>query len=137
MELYLTASRDNATSFENHIDGNPAITQGLWPSTLDVNLPFESRPRRSMRGPNVPANRPHTQPKCHPCNRCSRAFGRAGDLRRHYMVHFPGLRTFHCRVEGCNRNGHRGFYRRDKFRDHQRPAHGFGSKSELMLLEGV
>lgn len=137
MELRLTASRDNTTSFENRIDANSTIEQGLWPSILDANLPLEPRPRRSMRRPNVPATRPHAQPKSHPCDRCPSAFGRAGDLRRHYRVHFPDRHTFHCRVEGCNRNGQRGFYRRDKFRDHQRHAHGFGSESELVLLEGV
>jgi len=137
MELQSTVSRGNATWFGRRIDTSLPIEPSLWPSTPDAILPLGRRPRRSMRRSNVAATRPHTQPKTHPCDRCSSAFGRAGDLRRHYRVHFPDHRTFHCWVEGCNRNGQRGFYRRDKFRDHQRQAHGFGSESELVLVEGV
>jgi hypothetical protein len=137
-KLHSAVSRDNATSFES-IDASSKIEQGLWSSILDANLPLEPHPRRSMpmRRQNVPATRPHAQPKSHPCDLCSNTFVRAGDLRRHYGVHFPDRRTFHCRVEGCDRNGQRGFYRRDKFRDHRRQAHGVGSEGELVLLEGV
>jgi hypothetical protein len=137
MGLHSAATGDNAISLENRIDATSAIEPELWLSTLDASLPLDSRPRRSMRRSNIPTNRPHAQHKSHPCDRCPNVFGRAGDLRRHYRVHFPDRRTFHCHFEGCNRNGQRGFYRRDKFRDHQRQAHGFGSGSELVLLESV
>jgi hypothetical protein len=41
-------------------------------------------------------------------------------LSRHYKVHFPTERRFHCHEVGCDRNGKNGYYRRDKLYDHQR-----------------
>jgi hypothetical protein len=131
------ASQDNAISFDHHIAASLTIERSLWSSNHNTRSLIEPRPPRPLRKSNNSANRPQAQPKTHPCDRCSSSFGRAGDLRRHYRVHFPDRRTFHCRIEGCNRNGQRGFYRRDKFRDHQRQAHNFGGESGLVLLEGL
>ncbi len=128
---------DDTTSFDHPIAGNSTTNPGLWPSIPETSLLLEPSLGRTMRRSNVPQNRSRAQPTNHLCDRCTGAFGRAGDLRRHYRVHFPDYRTFHCRLEGCSRNGQRGFYRRDKFRDHQRQVHGIGGETELVLLEHV
>lgn len=121
----------------NRGDAPERFRRGLSPSAPAFNSPLRRNPYRSVQRPNISTKRPHAQPKCHPCDRCPSAFGRAGDLRRHYRVHFPDRHTFHCHLEGCHRNGQRGFYRRDKFRDHQRQAHGAATESGLVLLEGA
>lgn len=130
----LTSPKIDSPSLKPPIDVNSLLETGLRPSFPNVDLAFEPETRRPTRGSKVRTARPHAQPKEHRCDRCLGAFSRAGDLRRHYRVHFPDYRTFHCRFEGCNRNGPRGFYRRDKFRDHQRQAHHFGVQDELVLL---
>lgn len=73
---------------------------------------------------------PHTLASSNPrppgpftCGHCSATFKRPGDLKRHEKVHFPGQRTFHCWL--CGRNGRKGFYRRDKLRDHEKKVHEF------------
>jgi hypothetical protein len=128
------ASQDNATSSDDRIATSSTIKPNLSSLIPNRSSFLELRPHRPLRRSNIPTTRSRAQPKCHPCDRCSSAFGRAGDLRRHYKVHFPDRRTFQCRIKGCDRNGQRGFYRCDKFRDHQRQAHGYDSESELVLL---
>jgi hypothetical protein len=63
-------------------------------------------------------------PDRHSCPHCPRTFKRLGDVKRHEKVHIPGQRRFHCRQAGCERKGWRGFYRRDKLRDHVKTVHG-------------
>lgn len=55
---------------------------------------------------------------------CSKTFRRYGDLTRHFKKHFTCLRAFHCSHLGCDRNGEKGFYRKDKLLDHQKKKHG-------------
>jgi hypothetical protein len=68
-------------------------------------------------------DRSRARTKRYLCDRCDKTTGRAGDLRRHYKIHLPAQFKYHCPVEGCNRNGCAGFYRRDKLCDHLRKAH--------------
>jgi hypothetical protein len=131
------SSADSSNEFQTRIDTRIPLPTELWPSTRNVSLPLEPSPRRSRRRSKVPAVYVHVRPKDHLCDRCSSAFSRAGDLRRHYKVHFPHHRTFHCLIEGCNRSGERGFYRRDKLHDHQRQAHGFHDRNGLALLQRI
>lgn len=65
-----------------------------------------------------------TSPDRSICSICHSTFKRAGDLKRHERVHFPGQRNFHCKESGCDRKGRKGFYRRDKLRAHERQVHG-------------
>jgi hypothetical protein len=55
---------------------------------------------------------------------CTKTFKRYGDLKRHFKKHFPVMRTFECFHQECDRNGTRGFYRKDKFEEHRRVKHG-------------
>ena len=55
---------------------------------------------------------------------CVRSFARSSDLKRHVGKHNSGARTHHCFENGCNYNGAKGFYRRDKLVDHQKTRHG-------------
>jgi hypothetical protein len=135
--LLVASSADSSNGFETCIDTHRTIQTGPWPSTRNVDLPLEPNPRRSRRRSKVPAIHSHARSKDHLCDRCLKAFSRAGDLRRHYKVHFPNHRTFHCLIEGCNRSGQRGFYRCDKLRDHQRQAHGFHGRNGLVLLQRI
>lgn len=75
--------------------------------------------------PTTPATTPssvNTSPDRLSCPECFKTFGRAGDLKRHQGMHLP--RKYHCRQQGCKRNGGKGFYRRDKLRAHQKKRHG-------------
>ena len=73
--------------------------------------------------PSVSSSSP-ISPDRHTCPHCPRTFKRLGDVKRHEKVHIPGQRRFHCRQAGCERKGWRGFYRRDKLRDHVKTVHG-------------
>ncbi|KAH9211430.1 hypothetical protein DL95DRAFT_188086 [Leptodontidium sp. 2 PMI_412] len=58
------------------------------------------------------------------CAHCPRNFARPSDLKRHAMIHFPERhRKYHCWQPDCDRNGRRGFTRKDKLRDHLRGVH--------------
>ncbi|KAH6720652.1 hypothetical protein BKA61DRAFT_238086 [Leptodontidium sp. MPI-SDFR-AT-0119] len=71
------------------------------------------------------ANAPSPNSTRHPCLHCHSTFARQGDLRRHAKIHFPERhRKYHCWQPGCDRNGWKGFTRRDKRRDHVRGVHG-------------
>lgn len=56
------------------------------------------------------------------CPQCSTICVRDGDLNRHMKKHLPP--QYHCLVNGCDRHGHKAFYRKDKLLDHQRKKHG-------------
>lgn len=76
------------------------------------------------RRPAMTGNSVDSKVKIHQCNICLKVFGRSGDLGRHYREHFEENRCYHCYEDGCDRNGQRGFFRRDKLRDHQKSVHG-------------
>jgi hypothetical protein len=70
-------------------------------------------------------SRPQKEDLRHLCNRCTKSFTRKGDLKRHFKSHFESQRVFHCYEDGCSKNGPlNGFYRRDKYKEHQFIAHG-------------
>lgn len=69
-----------------------------------------------------------------PCNRCTKTFKREGDLRRHYKKHFRSQYIFECFVGNCTRNGGKGFYRRDKWADHQKKRHSIVPSALPMVL---
>jgi hypothetical protein len=71
----------------------------------------------------LPGDRSKARTKRYHCNRCGKTTGRAGDMRRHYKIHFPEQVKYPCTMEGCNRKDRNGFYRPDKLRDHLRKAH--------------
>jgi hypothetical protein len=73
--------------------------------------------------PSIPSSS-NTSPSRQFCGLCRSTFKRPGDLKRHEKVHFPERRSFHCWQYGCERNGRKGFYRRDKLRDHEKQVHG-------------
>jgi hypothetical protein len=129
------SSPGSLNRFQTHIDDCVTRKTKPRPSTPNTSLPSVSSRRTSSRRSKVLAIPINELPRNNLCDRCYRAFKRAGDLRRHYRVHLPGHRTFPCSIEGCNRSGEKGFYRRDKLRDHQRQAHGFHSTSSLVLLQ--
>jgi hypothetical protein len=135
--LPLSCSANSLNGFQTRVDSFPTPQTEPWPSTHNMSLPSELNLRRLRRKSNVSAVPMHEQPRDYLCDRCSRAFNRASDLRRHYNVHFPDHRTFHCFVEGCDRSGERGFYRRDKLHDHQRQAHRFQWTKDFVLLRRV
>lgn len=56
------------------------------------------------------------------CPLCSTTCVRDGDLSRHMKKHLPP--QYDCLVNGCERHGHKAFYRKDKLLDHQRKKHG-------------
>jgi hypothetical protein len=93
-------------------------------SSNDFNLiPIPSTPSPSSQAATPSRN--NSSPDRHSCHHCNSTFKRQADLKRHSKVHFPGQRKFHCWQLGCERNGRRGFYRRDKLKDHEKQAHGF------------
>jgi hypothetical protein len=73
-----------------------------------------------------PTNAPSPNSTRHPCphQHCHSTFARQCDLRRHAKIHFPERhRKYHCWEPGCDRNGRKGFTRRDKWRDHVKGVH--------------
>jgi hypothetical protein len=102
----------------------PPSTQESHYSTTSSSF-LDPPPFPSTPSPSSPATSSTSSPERHPCNHCSRAFKRPGDLKRHEKKHFPGQMTFHCWQPGCDRNRLKGFYRRDKLRDHEKNVHGF------------
>jgi len=134
--LLLSYPANSLNGFQTRVESSSTPQTEHSPSAHNMSLPSEMNFRRLRRRSNVSAVPMHEQPKDYLCDRCSKAFSRAGDLRRHYNVHFPDHRTFHCFIEGCNRSG-RGFYRRDKLHDHQRQAHKFHRTRDFVLLQRV
>jgi hypothetical protein len=53
---------------------------------------------------------------------CDITFKRKSDMLRHAKKHEPP--AFHCYEQGCQYNGARGFYRKDKLVDHRKHRHG-------------
>ena len=64
-----------------------------------------------------------TKWKC-PAEGCSCLFKREAELLRHINIHLSGVRSYECSELGCPYKGDKGFYRKDKLRDHQRNRHG-------------
>jgi hypothetical protein len=87
-----------------------------------LNTPSTSSIQELHTSPSLPSS--PISPDRHTCPHCPRTFKRLGDVKRHEKVHIPGQRRFHCRQAGCERKGGRGFYRRDKLRDHVKTVHG-------------
>jgi hypothetical protein len=135
--LPLSRPANSLNGIQTLVDSSSTPQTEPWPSTHNMSLPSEIKLRELRRRSNVSAAPMHEQSRDYLCDRCSRAFSRAADLRRHYNVHFPDHRTFHCLIEGCNRSGERGFYRRDKLHDHQRQAHRFHVTKDFVLLQRV
>lgn len=73
-----------------------------------------------------PTHAPSPNSTRHPCPHphCHSTFARQSDLSRHAKIHFPERhRKYHCWKPGCDRNGRKGFTRRDKWKDHVRSVH--------------
>ena len=93
-------------------------TRATIPSSPQQSTSTASPPPSSPNAPSPNSTR-------HACLHCPSTFARQGDLRRHEKIHFPERhRKYHCREQGCNRNGRKGFTRRDKWRDHVKNVHG-------------
>jgi hypothetical protein len=104
----------------NHPDSQAThLTTHPPPSIQELHTSSPSNPP----SPSSPSGS-HISPDRHPCPHCPRTFKRPGDVKRHEKVHIPSQRRFHCWQVGCERRGWRGFYRRDKLRDHAKTAHG-------------
>jgi hypothetical protein len=88
-------------------------------SEFDLPNTLRSLPPSSPTSPSTNNNSSNRQF----CRLCRSTFKRPGDLKRHEKVHFPERRSFHCWQLGCERNGRKGFYRRDKLRDHEKQVH--------------
>jgi hypothetical protein len=97
-------------------------------ATILPSSPEASFSSASTTSPTLsPINAPSPNSTRHPCPHphCDSIFGRQGDLRRHAKIHFPERhQKYHCWEPGCDRNGQKGFTRRDKWRDHVRRVHG-------------
>jgi hypothetical protein len=78
---------------------------------------------KNLPSPSSPSSNP-ISPDRHKCPHCPRTFKRSGDVKRHEKVHIPDQRRFQCWQDGCKRRGRKGFYRRDKLRDHVKIVHG-------------
>jgi hypothetical protein len=124
---------DENTSNDNFDLGMPGQDLEASPkiSSPSPEMSFSSsefNPATPLRTPDPnPPSMPSgttTSPSRQFCGLCRSTFKRPGDLKRHEKVHFPERRNFHCWQYGCERNGRRGFYRRDKLRDHEKQVHG-------------
>jgi hypothetical protein len=95
----------------------------IQPNKADMSQPRP--PLQSHPNPHAPFARGLTNHRYFCTHEgCDKTFRRYGDLRRHFRKHFICSRAFHCHHLGCHRNGDNGFYRKDKFVDHQRKKHG-------------
>jgi hypothetical protein len=113
-------------NFSNSFETNPNAPSASQEtsSSNDFNLtPIPSTPPHSSQAATPSSS--NSSPDRHSCRHCNSTFKRQTDLKRHAKVHFPGQRKFHCRQPGCVRNGRKGFYRRDKLRDHEKQVHEF------------
>ncbi|KAL8857791.1 MAG: hypothetical protein Q9178_005691 [Gyalolechia marmorata] len=68
---------------------------------------------------------------------CDKAFGRKGDLQRHLKSHQSGPRSYNCVADGCPRRGMKGFWRRDKLKDHLDRKHPEIEVERWYLLPGI
>ena len=107
-------------------DGSTIVTTGsssaLWSQDLAVTAPVADT-SSVVPAANVASTAIGRRFTClHPG--CVRSFARSSDLKRHVGKHNSGARTHHCFENGCNYNGAKGFYRRDKLVDHQKTRHG-------------
>lgn len=124
-------NEESSFGFNTPLGSTPIGHFGITPTTaqsplitdpLPVSDPANQAPNTSASVSASPSGGP--QPKPYSCNRCPKCFKRNCDLRRHYKKHFDSTRTHHCHVNGCHMNGPKGFYRKDKFADHQKKMHG-------------
>ena len=114
-EIFVSESPDIQAT---HLIGPSTMQETRNDSDL-TSIPIPDTP-----SPSSPASNNNSSPDRHSCSQCSATFKRTGDVKRHEKVHIPGQRRFHCWQLGCERNGRRGFYRRDKLRDHEKQVHG-------------
>ena len=125
-DIFRIAFPGQEIDFSNSLETNPnapSDSQGTS-SSNDFNLtPTPRTPSPSSQAATPSSS--NSSPDRYSCRRCNSTFKRQADLKRHTKVHFPGQRKFHCWQLGCERNGWRGFYRRDKLRDHEKQVHGF------------
>ncbi|KAN0096724.1 hypothetical protein V8E51_015529 [Hyaloscypha variabilis] len=92
--------------------------------TISSSSPETSTSAASPTPSPTNATSPNSTAARHPCAQCLSTFARLGDLRRHEKIHSPERhRKYHCWEPGCNRNGRKGFTRRDKLRDHVKGVH--------------
>jgi hypothetical protein len=113
-------------NLSNSLEANPDVPTASQDTNFSSNE-YDLTTRLSTPTRRPPATTPisgNSSPERHSCRLCSSTFKRPSDLKRHVKVHFPGQRKFHCRQLGCGRNGRKGYYRRDKLRDHERQVHG-------------
>ncbi|KAH9224361.1 hypothetical protein DL95DRAFT_62840 [Leptodontidium sp. 2 PMI_412] len=105
---------------------SPLLQESSAHTTIHSSSPESCFSSTSTTSPTPsPANAPSPNSTRHPCPHCRSTFARQGDLRRHEKIHFPERhRKYHCWQPGCDRNGRKGFTRRDKWRDHVRGVHG-------------
>jgi hypothetical protein len=97
----------------------PSASPEMIFSEFNQTTPLRTPSPSSPTTPNTSNHSPSRQF----CRLCRQTFKRPGDLKRHENVHFPDRRRFHCWQLGCKRNGRKGFFRRDKLRDHEKQVH--------------
>jgi len=139
-----TPSFSQQTSFSQELNPNPATStqQTSFSQEDNPNTPPSSQetyfstssflePTTNLNTPSPGSPSPATTPTSstsspdrHSCRICNKTLKRPGDVKRHEKKHFPKEVTFHCWQLGCDRNGTKGFYRRDKLRDHEKIVHG-------------
>jgi hypothetical protein len=133
----------NGTLEANHISGNDIVDTQLSSISCNTETNFSFNAPSQVSTP-TPSPTDATSPNStrHPCPHphCLSTFARLGDLSRHAKTHSPERhRKYHCREPGCDRNGRKGFTRRDKLRDHVRRVHGLdedGVVSESQVEAG-
>ncbi|KAH8591368.1 hypothetical protein B0O99DRAFT_690728 [Bisporella sp. PMI_857] len=105
-----------------------SLQEGSTYATIPSSSPETSFSSTSTTSPTpLPTNAPSPNSTRHPCPHphCHSTFARQSDLKRHAKIHFPERhRKYHCWEPGCNRNGRKGFTRKDKWRDHVKGVHG-------------
>ncbi|KAH6716022.1 hypothetical protein BKA61DRAFT_336033 [Leptodontidium sp. MPI-SDFR-AT-0119] len=110
--------------------GTSTTVQDLLPHSnlspkTSFSLTTSSTPPHDHTSPTPsPTNASSPNATRHSCAHCPGNFVRLSDLKRHAMIHFPELhRKYDCWQPDCDRNGRRGFIRKDKLRDHLRGVH--------------
>jgi hypothetical protein len=120
-DIFAGPEQEPSSEFETNHPDNQA-TQLTTPSTPSMQV-LHTSPSSNPASPSLSSSSP-ISPDRHTCPHCPRTFKRPGDVKRHEKMHIPGQRRFHCWKVGCERKGWRGFYRRDKLRDHVKTVHG-------------
>ncbi|KAL9600821.1 MAG: hypothetical protein Q9219_002959 [cf. Caloplaca sp. 3 TL-2023] len=109
--MHPTYSTD--TSARLHIDG---ISKDSTTSETKNDLIVEQWPN-GKAPPNVEHDQTNRQFPCK-VEGCDKAFIREADLDRHGKCHEAGPKSFDCCAARCPRKGTKGFWRKDKLKDH-------------------